>query len=205
MKTILMLAIALIVTGTARSETLTLSDIQIYDAKSGKLWPSKTTFRDGDLVVAGTNPEFGFIHVIGYENVIVVDAEVSSGVPETAESLKGIQSSAIPLGDSHTWVSIKYKDKKGAEMSVQLYAGQAEDMTLLAGIAAKSGKAVARYGKGGGGLLAPGMSAYEVVRNLGEPSGVVQYGKRLILGYNEAALGVTVKFVFEDGKLVDIR
>jgi hypothetical protein len=78
-------------------------------------------------------------------------------------------------------------------------------MTLLAGLAAKTGKAVARYGKGGGGLLGPGMSAYDLVRAAGGPSGVVQYGQRLILGYGAGALGVSVKFVFEDDKLVEVR
>jgi len=78
-------------------------------------------------------------------------------------------------------------------------------MTFLAGLAAKTGKAVGRYGKGGGGILAPGMSAYNLVTSVGEPSGVVQYCERLILGYGADALGVTVKFVFEGDKLVDVR
>ncbi|HAA78291.1 TPA: hypothetical protein DCE37_24605 [Candidatus Latescibacteria bacterium] len=199
------LAVAALISGFVQAETLTLSDIQVFDAKSGKLYPTKTTFRDNDLVIAGTDPDFGFINVIGYENLIAVDAEASSGAPETAPTLKGIPVSAAPIGDSHTWVYIKYTDKKGAEMSVQLYAGRKEDMTLLAGIAAKSGKSVARYGMGGGGILAPGMSAYDVVRAVGEPSGVVQYGTNLILGYGPKTLGVHVIFVFEDDKLVDVR
>ncbi len=202
---LLLFVVALIGAGHARSETLTLSDIQIYDVKSGKLYPTKTTFREADIIVAGTNPDFGFINVIGYENVIAIDAEASSGTSVTAESLKGISTAAAPIGDAHTWVFIKYTDKKGAEMSVQLYAGQKEDMTLLVGLAAKTGKAVARYGKRGGGYLVPGMSAYNLVRGIGEPSGVVQYGQRLILGYGPETLGVSVKFVFENDKLVDVR
>tara|TARA_B100000676_G_C17943615_1_gene767890 strand:- start:83 stop:703 length:621 start_codon:yes stop_codon:yes gene_type:complete len=206
MKCKLGLAIAVaIVVGSVGAETLVLNDIQVYDTKSGKLYPTKTTFRDNDLVVAGTNPDFGFINVISYENVIAVDAESCTGGPVSAESLKGIASGAVPVGDAHTWVFLKYTDKKGAEMSVQLYAGQKEDMTLLAGIAAKSGKNVARYGTGGGGMIRPGMSAYDLVTNVGEPSGVVQYGTKLILGYGPETLGVTVKFVFEDDRLVDIQ
>ena len=205
MTNLLLLAALLIGVGQASSETLTLNDIQVYDAKSGKLYPTKTTFRDKDLVVAGTTPEFGFINVITYANVLAIDAEVSSGAPTSAESLKGISPGAVPVGDSHTWVFVKFADTKGAEMTVQLYAGQKEDMTLLAGLAAKTGKTVVRYGKGGAGLLVPGMSVYDVVRGIGEPSGVVQYGERLILGYGPEALGVTVKFIFEGGKLVDVR
>jgi hypothetical protein len=199
------LVAVLIGNANVQSQTLTLNDIQVYDNKSDKLYPTKTTFRDVDIVIAGTNPDFGFINVIGYENVIRIEAEASSGVPVSAESLKGIGQGAVPLGDSHTWIYIRYTDKKGAEMSVRLYAGQAEDMTLLAGLAAKSGKAVARYGKGGGGILAPGMSAYDVISALGEPAGVVQYGTRLILGYGPETLGVAAKFVFEDGKLADVK
>jgi hypothetical protein len=205
MKRATILAILLMTASHVCAENLTVNDIQVYDAKSGKLYPTKTTFRDNDVVVAGTNPDFGFINVITYANVISIDAEVSTGAPVTAESLKGVSAGAAPIGDSHTWVAIKYTDTKGAEVSVQLYAGQDSDMTLLAGLAAKTGKAAARYGKGGGGLLVPGMSAYDLVRAVGEPSGVVQYGQRLILGYGADALGVSVKFVFEDDKLVDVR
>jgi hypothetical protein len=206
MKTILVLAAACLIDGgLSYAETLTLNDIQVYDSKSGKLFPTKTTFRDNDVVVAGTNPDFGFINVITYANVIAIDAEVSSGAPVSAESLKDISAGAAPIGDSHTWVSIRYTDTKGVEVSVHLYAGQKEDMTFLAGIAAKTGKEVARYGAGGGGILAPGMSAYDLVRSVGGPSGVVQYGNRLILGYTADALGVSVKFVFEADKLVDVR
>jgi hypothetical protein len=105
------------------SDTLTLNDIQVYDTKSGKLYPTKTRFRDNDVVVAGTNPDFGYINVITYTNVIAMDTEVSDGVPVSAESLKVISGGAAPIGDSHTWVSIKFTDTKGAEASVQLYAG----------------------------------------------------------------------------------
>ena len=206
MRTRLAVLVAVLIgAGSVQSENLTLNGIRVYDAKSDKLYPTKTTFRESDFVVAGTNPDFGFINVIGYENVITIDAEVSSGAPTSAESLKGIGAGAVPLGDSHTWVYVRYTDKKGAEMSVRLYAGAAEDMTLLAGLAAKSGKTVARYGKGGGGMIAPGMSAYDLITGLGEPSGVVQYGDRLILGYGPETLGVSAKFIFEGGKLVDVR
>lgn len=205
LKLITIAAVIAAVSTPMSAQTITLNDIQVYDDDSGKLYPTKTTFRDQDVVIAGTNPDFGFINVITYANVIAIDAEVSAGAPVSAESLKGIPQSIVPLGDRHTWVYVKYTDKKGAEMSVRLYAGEKEDMTLLAGLAAKSGKNVARYGSGGGGVIAPGMSAYSLVRAIGEPAGVVQYGKRLILGYGPETLGFSVKFVFENGKLVDVR
>ena len=53
MTNLLLLAALLVGVGQASSETLTLNDIKVYDAKSGKLYPTKTTFRDKDLVVAG--------------------------------------------------------------------------------------------------------------------------------------------------------
>jgi hypothetical protein len=123
MKRATILAVLLITAGHVWAENLTVNDIQVYDAKSGKLYPTKTTFRDNDVVVAGTNPDFGFINVITYANVISMDAEVSTGAPVTAESLKGISARAAPIGDSHTWVAIKYTDTKGAEVSVQLLCG----------------------------------------------------------------------------------
>ena len=38
----------------------------------------------------------------------------------------------------------------------------------------------------------------------GEPDAVFQFGDKLILGYEAASLGVNVKFVFEEGKLVEV-
>ena len=49
------------------------------------------------------------------------------------------------------------------------------------------------------------MSAYDVLRSLGEPTGFVHYGTRVILSYGETALGVPMKFVFENDKLVDVQ
>jgi hypothetical protein len=99
MKRATILAILLMTASHVCAENLTVNDIQIYDAKSGKLYPTKTTFRDNDVVVAGTNPDFGFINVITYANVISIDAEVSTGAPVTAESVihtRGSRSS-IPI------------------------------------------------------------------------------------------------------------
>jgi hypothetical protein len=102
MKRATILAILLMTASHVCAENLTVNDIQIYDAKSGKLYPTKTTFRDNDVVVAGTNPDFGFINVITYANVISIDAEVSTGAPVTAESPRSVihtrgSRSSIPI------------------------------------------------------------------------------------------------------------
>ena len=53
--------IAALLAGASQTtaETLTLNDIQIYDTKSGKLYPSKTTFRETDLVITGPGNPIG--------------------------------------------------------------------------------------------------------------------------------------------------